>query len=320
MDNDFLELIGFQHLTPNDFRSKEIELRDGRKSVLWVNEKTNHGVLDSGHWISEVSYRNDYREGASANSDGKKCTPVRHFEMYSDLDRQQFERVKDLLGQDSKVLEVGCSYGGVLNEVMKHGVDVCHAIEPNSDDVRFVRETIPDVIIQEGFFLDLDLPTDYYDVIMGFQVLEHVQSPRLFLEKIFRLLKKGGALHLEVPNHNAALLQYYDKAQHSAFYYHQNHIHYFTGESIVELCKLCGFEGEIQSQLMYPFFNHVYWHFMQQPQKTAEIALKTPVPASEETEIGRSINRFFRQAENKYEQLIKCHDVGDILVYQGRRK
>ena len=78
MDDKFLKLIGFQHAKPSDFYPKNIQLRDGRPSVLWVNSKTDHGVLDPRHWIPEDNYRNDYRAGASANSDGKRCTPEEH--------------------------------------------------------------------------------------------------------------------------------------------------------------------------------------------------------------------------------------------------
>jgi 2-polyprenyl-3-methyl-5-hydroxy-6-metoxy-1,4-benzoquinol methylase len=59
--------------------------------------------------------------------------------------------------------------------------------------VESVKKDLPGVSVIEEYFLDVDLPQDNFDVVMSFQVLEHVVSPRLVLEKVFRVLKKGGA-------------------------------------------------------------------------------------------------------------------------------
>lgn len=320
MDNRLLDIIGFQHACPSQFVSEVINLRGEKKpALLWVDSQTGHGALDPVHWVPQDHYSSEYRTEASSNFDGTKITPEEHLEIYRRLDKQQFERVSNLLGKNSKVLEIGCSYGGVLREVMNYGVKVCHAVEPNVEDAEFVERAVPEVSVSQGGFLELDLPENYYDVVMSFQVLEHVVSPRLFLEKILRVLKKGGAIHLEVPNHNAALLRNYAEAEHSNFYYHRNHIHYFTSKSLSQLCKLYGFEGIVNSELIYPFFNHVYWHFNQAPQITAKVAIDTPRPCNDLTTTGHSINEFFRDVEKQYSQLIQSHDVGDILVYQGRR-
>ena len=97
-----------------------------------------------------------------------ELTPENHVESYRSLDKQQFSRVAPLLRPDSKVLEIGCSYGGVLKEVVRFGVDVCHAVEPNKEDARFVKSSIPEVNLIEDLFLDADFPESYYDVIIEF--------------------------------------------------------------------------------------------------------------------------------------------------------
>ena len=45
-----------------------------------------------------------------------------------------------------------------------------------------------------------------YDVIVMFQVLEHIPEPVLFLKNVGRLLKKTGKLIIEVPNLDDHLL------------------------------------------------------------------------------------------------------------------
>jgi hypothetical protein len=71
---------------------------------------------------------------------------------------------------------------------------------------------------------------------------------------------------------------------------------------------------------MYPFFNHVFWHQNSGPQSSAQVALATPQPASEELVAGAAINEFFAQVEKDYEKLVNQNMVGDSLVYQGRKR
>ena len=40
-----------------------------------------------------------------------------------------------------------------------------------------------------------------FDIITAHQVLEHVENPMKFMNQILKILKPGGILHLEIPNH-----------------------------------------------------------------------------------------------------------------------
>jgi SAM-dependent methyltransferase len=160
------------------------------------------------------------------------------------------------------------------------------------------------------------LQNDYYDVAVSFEVLEHIVCPLMFLNTIKGSLKKGGTLVLEVPNHNDALLSCYkEEISYKDFYYHKAHIHYFTPTSLSDLCRYCGFKGEVSSFLMYPFFNHVFWHQNLGPQPTAEIALSTPKP----TNSWVVINDFYKKVEKEYEKLINVNMIGDCLIYRGKK-
>ena len=49
----------------------------------------------------------------------------------------------------------------------------------------------------------IDSLEDQYDVVMAYQVLEHVENPISFIKAIKARLKPGGIVHLELPNQNA---------------------------------------------------------------------------------------------------------------------
>ena len=49
----------------------------------------------------------------------------------------------------------------------------------------------------------IDSLNGQYDVVMAYQVIEHVEDPISFMESIMARLKPGGIIHLELPNQNS---------------------------------------------------------------------------------------------------------------------
>ena len=320
MDKEFLERVGFSHYNPEDFDPKNVVLRGGEKVILWVHSISGHGILESKFLIGSEYYREDYRSEYSAKSEGTRMSPEEHFKIYRDFNERQFSRFACQLTQDTRYLEVGCSFGGVLKKVADFGVNACHGIEPNEKDVQFIRRICPESKIFNSPFEDLELKQEYYDVVTSFQVLEHMVSPSRVLKKASDLMSKNGHIYIEVPNHKDLLLSCFKNISYEKFYYHKSHIHYFTQTSLAQLLEICGFDGAVSSFLMYPFFNHIFWHQNHGPQSSAQTALETPRPASDDSVAGMAINDFFTQVEKDYENLVNQHMVGDCLVYKGRKR
>ncbi len=320
MDKEFLARVGFSHYNAEDFESKNIVLRGGQEAILWVHSISGHGILDSKFWVGGEYYQEGYRSEYSAQSAGSKVTPEEHRSIYRELNEKQFAQFADHLTPETRYLEIGCSFGGVLKRVADFGVDACHGVEPNEEDVQFVQKLCPGSKVFNSVVEDLELDPEYYDVVASFEVLEHMVSPGSILKKVAGVMKKNGLINIEVPNHKDLLLSSYKNNSYENFYYHKAHIHYFTKESLSKLLEVCGYDGAVSSFLMYPFFNHVFWHQNSGPQSSAQVALTTPKPASEEAVAGMAINDFFAQVEKKYEELVNRHMVGDCLVYQGRKR
>lgn len=240
--------------------------------------------------------------------------------MYKELNLRQFNTISQYLTVETKYLEIGCSFGGVFNLVSDYGVAVCHAVEPNQKDATFVSQNNPHAEIFNTPLGNAVLPKDYYDLIVSNEVLEHTVNPGIFLRKCCFLLRKGGVLHLEVPNHDDVLLSTYQDAGYKKFYYHKAHIHYFTVSSLQKLCQECRFGGKVSSFLMYPFFNQLWWYYNHGPQSSASLALATPAPAAGKTSAAKAINEFYKYVEGKYEELINSYMLGDCLIFQGSKK
>lgn len=96
-----------------------------------------------------------------------------------------------------KILEVGCG-PGVFSEPMKKLKVDWKGIEINPLWIDFGKQNkLP--ISNEKIS---DIKTKF-DVVCAHQVIEHVEDPITFLDEIRNSLKRGGILHLELPNHNS---------------------------------------------------------------------------------------------------------------------
>ncbi len=92
-----------------------------------------------------------------------------------------------------KLLEVGCARGDFLR-VAREAFDV-YGVEPNPELAQAAAAVAPvhaDVIERA--------PWKDCDVIASFHVIEHVDSPRSFIQAAAERLKEGGLLVLETPD------------------------------------------------------------------------------------------------------------------------
>jgi 2-polyprenyl-3-methyl-5-hydroxy-6-metoxy-1,4-benzoquinol methylase len=95
------------------------------------------------------------------------------------------------------ILEVGCGPGVFYEPFNKRSIE-WNGIDINSYWKLFgEKNRIP--ISNKP----LEQIEKKYDVIMAFQVLEHVENPIKFMSSIISKLKPGGIIHLELPNQNS---------------------------------------------------------------------------------------------------------------------
>jgi len=319
IDLKCLHRAGFLNTDPDSFEGKTVELRDGRSAIVWIHRETGHGILDSKYWQNlDDYYSEDYRKDSSAIL-GKKISPSEHTDIYKKFNLKQYEVLFPLIHPETKYLEIGCSYGDIFSQVAAAGVDICHGVEPNVEDAKFVQNRNKSAHIYNSLFENSELSEKFYDLIASFEVLEHVKSPADFIEKTALHLKSGGRIHITVPNHRDILMDDYENEGYKKFYYHKAHIHYFTKKSIERMFLEGGFEGSASTFSMYPFFNHVWWHQNHGPQSSASIALATPQPGAKSS-LGELINGFYEKVENDYEVLLNSNGMGDHLLYQGTLK
>jgi len=102
----------------------------------------------------------------------------------------------DLIRQykaSGRLLEVGCARGDFLS-VARQAFDV-FGVEPNPELAASAERVAP---IHIGVIETLD--ADDFDIAASFHVIEHVDSPRRFLQNMVSRVRPGGLVVLETPN------------------------------------------------------------------------------------------------------------------------
>jgi len=117
-----------------------------------------------------------------------------------------------------RILEIGSGFG--INLVVwthEHGLDVT-GVEPQGDGFSDTLDVSRQICsanqvdparIVEAKGEELPFPDASFDVVYSAYVLEHTQDPKRVLSEALRVLKPGGLLHFELPNHLAPFEGHY---------------------------------------------------------------------------------------------------------------
>lgn len=95
------------------------------------------------------------------------------------------------------ILDVGCGDGNILDRIKSVFPETnTFGIEPNAKASALASKRH---VIFEGVFEDYKSDVAF-DLIFSSHVIEHVESPIVFLEKIYHALKDGGIAVIDTPN------------------------------------------------------------------------------------------------------------------------
>lgn len=109
-----------------------------------------------------------------------------------------YERMADRCA-DRDVLEAGCGEGYGANLI----ADVARRViglDYDETTVAHVRARYPRVEMRHGNLAELPLPDGAVDVVVNFQVIEHLWDQGQFVRECLRVLRPGGCLLMSTPN------------------------------------------------------------------------------------------------------------------------
>ena len=138
-----------------------------------------------------------YKTTEIASSDIPSDNPVHQRLLYP------YIHVSKLLS--GNVLEIGCGTGRGVS-VLADSVSEYTGVDKNTELMESLSKTYPKFKFIDMFLPPLkDLPSNHFDYVVTFQVIEHIENDDFFLAEAARVLKPGGKLYLTTVNKKFSL-------------------------------------------------------------------------------------------------------------------
>lgn len=146
-----------------------------------------------------------------------------------------------------KLLDVGCGTGGFLIQAKKIGYEV-FGVDFDAEQIKVAHSFGLTATEQGDVVQYLNKHSGEFDVITGFEIIEHLDNPRGFLCSIYQALKPGGFLCLSTPNNRriGPRNEFWD------FPYH--HLTRWTKSSLAKIVSLESFKSiKVKEELPLPY-------------------------------------------------------------------
>jgi ubiquinone/menaquinone biosynthesis C-methylase UbiE len=111
----------------------------------------------------------------------------------------RFIEASGLLRADSEILEIGSGTGALLNRLRTQGRRI-RGVDVNDRLIDEGRSWFGDLPVQQVTGTALPFPDRCFDIVMSFDVLEHIPDTDAHLHEVRRVLKPGGSYLLQTPN------------------------------------------------------------------------------------------------------------------------
>lgn len=136
-----------------------------------------------------------------------------------------------------RILDIGCGYGFFLETAKKRGWEV-YGTEVSREACD--KCEAKGIKMHYGKFETCDFEDGYFDIVVSFEVIEHLQNPQEIIKCTNRVLRSGGLLYLTTPNFNS-YLRYRLKSNYDVIDY-PNHLSYYTAVTLRLLVEKFGFK------------------------------------------------------------------------------
>jgi len=138
--------------------------------------------------------------------DEKFYNSLQKFDWYYMDEKEEYYEAKKHIQSTDKVLEIGSGKGAFARHL------------PTKDYIGLdFSRNAKEMAAKNGIKIENEMIQDYadknpnkFDVVVSFQVLEHVSSPKSFLEAKLKTLKVGGKMLIAVPSEDSFLKYTYN--------------------------------------------------------------------------------------------------------------
>ncbi len=121
--------------------------------------------------------------------------------------RRRCEKITHRVNK-GRILDIGCATGIFLNAMQQLPNWEVVGLEPVTYAANYAHDRFGFPVYNKTL-LEANFPETSFDVITLWDVLEHVDNPSAYLEKIYRILKPGGWLVIKIPDPSSLESQWF---------------------------------------------------------------------------------------------------------------
>jgi len=168
------------------------------------------------------------------------------------LNRTRMIKNNILNNQCKSVLEIGSGIG-LIGVYIRAKKDTINYTGIEIDQETYLKSQQLKLNTFNGDFTEMKNLEGTFDVIMMWEVIEHLQDLKLFLELAYEKLKPNGKIILSTPNYNK--IYNYPDRQKDRLYQNEPpiHINFFTDQNIKNIFKLHNFGNAKVTIKKFPY-------------------------------------------------------------------
>jgi 2-polyprenyl-3-methyl-5-hydroxy-6-metoxy-1,4-benzoquinol methylase len=153
------------------------------------------------------------------------------------LTQRRARWIDTIMGAPGRILEIGCGRGILLKALSQLGHE-CQGIERSNLAATRAQNT-PGIRVYTTPLEQCQLPENYFDLVIFWHVLEHLENPADTLSRVSQLLRPGGWLIIEVPNLSSLQSELFGK--HWLHLDLERHLFHFSSSGLNKLLETYGF-------------------------------------------------------------------------------
>jgi len=136
-----------------------------------------------------------------------------------------------------RMLEIGCASGSFLHKMAGEGWHVA-GIEFSEHAAAAARSL--GYPVHAGGVESAPAPTEPYDLVVGWMVLEHLHDPVAALERLRQWVRPGGWLVVSVPDASTIEFKIFKETWYGLHL--PNHLYHFSQDTIIKVLEKSGWE------------------------------------------------------------------------------
>ena len=137
---------------------------------------------------------------------------------------------------NSRVLDAGCGEGHLIERLKRKNKNTYYGIDLTGIALKKAKARVPDAILTIGDISNLPFESEFFDVVICTEVLEHIYNYEKAIREMKRVLKKDGSLIITFPNEILWTISRFLLGRHPVRV--PDHVNFFNFTTITKLVNL----------------------------------------------------------------------------------